>query len=50
LALAIPMILLYEVGIFVARGIEKKKAAQEAAFEAELRGETPAGAEKKTTA
>jgi len=51
LALAIPMCLLYEVGIFVARGIEKKKAAQEAAFEAELRGEAPpAGAEKKPTA
>ena len=51
LALAIPMMFLYEVGIWVARGIEKKKAAQEAAFEAELRGETPAaGAEKKTTA
>jgi sec-independent protein translocase protein TatC len=50
LALAFPMMLLYEVGIFVARGIEKKKAAQEAAFEAELRGAAPAGAEKKPTA
>jgi sec-independent protein translocase protein TatC len=50
LALAFPMMLLYEVGIFVARGIEKKKAAQEAAFDAELRGEGPAGAEKKPTA
>jgi sec-independent protein translocase protein TatC len=47
LALAFPMMLLYEVGIWVARGIEKKKAAQEAAFEAELRGAPPPGAEKK---
>jgi Sec-independent protein secretion pathway component TatC len=44
------MCLLYEIGIFVAKGIEKKKAAQEAAFEAELRGEAPPTAEKKTTA
>lgn len=50
LALAFPMILLYEVGIFVARRIEKQKAAKEAEFEAELRGEAPAGAEKKPTA
>ena len=50
LALAFPMILLYEVGILVARRIEKQKAAQEAAFEAELRGAAPAGAEKKPTA
>jgi sec-independent protein translocase protein TatC len=50
LALAIPMCLLYEIGILVAKRIEKQKAAQEAAFEAELRGETPAGAEKKPTA
>jgi sec-independent protein translocase protein TatC len=50
LALAIPMCLLYEVGIFVAKGIEKKKAQQEAAFEAELRGEAAPGAEKKPTA
>ncbi len=44
LALAIPMILLYEIGIFVAKGIEKKRAKEEAAFEAELRGTS----EKKT--
>jgi len=50
LALAIPMCFLYEVGILVARQIEKKKAAQEAAFEAELRGEAPPAAEKKPTA
>ncbi len=49
LALAIPMCILYEVGIIVARRIEKQKAAQEAAFEAELRDEPPA-AEKKPTA
>jgi sec-independent protein translocase protein TatC len=49
LALAFPMCLLYEVGILVARRIEKQKAAQEAAFEAELRDEPPA-AEKKPTA
>jgi len=46
LALAFPMMVLYEVGIWVARGIEKKKEEQEAAFEAELRG-APPGAEKK---
>jgi sec-independent protein translocase protein TatC len=50
LALAIPMMLLYEVGILVSKSIEKKKAAADAAFEAELRGEPPAGAEKKPTA
>lgn len=50
LALAFPMILLYEVGIWVAKGIEKKKAEQEAAFAAELRGAAPPSAEKKTTA
>ncbi|MBL8662896.1 MAG: twin-arginine translocase subunit TatC [Candidatus Odyssella sp.] len=50
LALAIPMCILYEIGIIVARRIEKQKAAQEAAFEAELRGEAPADAEKKPTA
>jgi len=49
LALAFPMILLYEVGILVAVSIERKKAAEEAAFEAELRGEAPA-AEKKPSA
>ena len=49
LALAIPMCILYEVGILVSKRIEKKKAAEEAAFEAELRGEKPA-AEKKPTA
>jgi sec-independent protein translocase protein TatC len=49
LALAIPMCILYEIGIIVARRIEKQKAAQEAAFEAELRDEPPA-AEKKPTA
>lgn len=49
LALAFPMIILYEVGIFVAKGIERKKAARDAAFEAELRGDAPAGAEKKPT-
>ncbi|MCW5773563.1 MAG: twin-arginine translocase subunit TatC [Rhodospirillaceae bacterium] len=42
LALAIPMILLYEVGIWVARGIEKKRAAADAAFEAELEAQREA--------
>lgn len=47
LALAIPMCILYEVGILIAKGIERQRAKDEAAFEAELRGETPA--EKKTS-
>jgi len=45
LALAIPMCILYEVGILIARAIERQRAKDEAAFEAELRGEAPA--EKK---
>ena len=40
-ALAIPMCILYEIGILIAKQIEKQRAKDEAAFEAELRGETP---------
>jgi hypothetical protein len=43
LALAIPMCILYEVGILIAKAIERQRAKDEAAFEAELRGEAPAG-------
>ncbi len=42
LALAIPMCLLYEVGILVAKRIEKKRDAEQAAFDAEIRGDTDA--------
>src|SRR5690606_29028788 len=42
LALAIPMCLLYEVGIFIARRMEKKREAADAAFEAELEEERAA--------
>lgn len=43
LALAIPMCILYEIGILIARRIDKQRAKDEAAFEAELRGEPAAG-------
>ncbi len=43
LALAVPMCLLYEVGIFIAKRIEKKRAKADAEFEAELRGEKKSG-------
>jgi sec-independent protein translocase protein TatC len=43
LALAIPMCVLYEVGILIAKRIEKKRAKAEAEFEAELRGEKKPG-------
>ena len=41
--LAIPLLALYEVSIWSARSVEKKRAAREAAEEAELSGETPTG-------
>jgi sec-independent protein translocase protein TatC len=42
LSLALPMIVLYEIGIFIARRIEKQRAAADAAFEAELEEERAA--------
>jgi sec-independent protein translocase protein TatC len=47
LALAVPMCGLYEIGILIARRIEKKRAAADAAFEAELRGEQGAKSDAK---
>lgn len=41
--LAIPLFALYEVSIWLARMIEKQREAREAAFYAELRGETTGG-------
>jgi sec-independent protein translocase protein TatC len=44
IGLALPTILLYEASIFIGRMIEKKRAAEQAARDAELEGEAPAKA------
>lgn len=48
LALAIPMILLYEVSIWLAKAMEKTRAARQAAEEAENTGAKPAKPAKAT--
>ncbi len=46
LSLAIPIIALYEVSIYMAKLVERKKAKQEAEAEAEVRGESGGGTDE----
>jgi sec-independent protein translocase protein TatC len=41
MSLALPLVLLYEISIFSCRMVEKRRAAEEAAAEAELAGKAP---------
>jgi sec-independent protein translocase protein TatC len=43
IALAVPMLVLYEISIFSCRMVEKRRAEREAAEEAELTGKAPSG-------
>ncbi len=48
--LAIPILILYEISIVLARAVEKKRKAAEEAFYADIRGETAASASADGTA